>query len=473
MADFYRSRRALSAGSLFFIVFFLLAFIALGYFFYIDQGRFWDYSLYIFIPAVVVSLILMIFYFVKRSVSGYVFLLFFLIFLTLTILSSFIGPFALINSARDSYENSDYSSAISDYEEILEKYPASRYALEASENIAQAYYLNGDHENAIKYFQRAVEDGIVDGESIEIIKILADSNLKLAEHYFDQKEFAAAAEYYLKTVVDLEEITEKYPDTNDAFIASYKIPEYLYQAASSAGSANLWEKSKEILEDAIKDYPESEYLNQLKDLLFYNILRHANLLKSNDENRESLEVFLEIFDLDEQLRTEKQSDISYYRRYLFENTPSGTLVQLANEMYYSAEYEKAMFIYDYILENFPDYENTILENVIEARIKIIQKDIHEMIVESDPVGSFASEETSKVIIENRTDYDLTQYISGPEYRLIRVEKNSKTEIEISSGSYRIAAELDNPDMYPFYGEITYEEGNIYRQVYELKEEESS
>ena len=144
MADYYRSRRALSAGSIFFIVFFLLASIGLGYFFYIDQGLFWDYSLYVFIPAVVISLILMIFYFVRRNVSAYVFLLFFLIFLTLTILSSFIGPFALINSARDNYENDDYVSAIRDYEEILEKYPSSRHALEASDNIAYAHYLNNN-----------------------------------------------------------------------------------------------------------------------------------------------------------------------------------------------------------------------------------------------------------------------------------------------------------------------------------------
>ena len=271
----------------------------------------------------------------------------------------------------------------------------------------------------------------------------------------------------------LEDMIEKYPDTNDAFIASYKIPEYLYKAASLASSANLWEKASEILEDAIEDYPESEYLQQLKDLLFYNILRNANFLKSNGENRESMEVFLNIFDLEEQLRKEKQSDINYYKKYLFENTPASTLVQLANEMYYSAEYTKALFLYDYILEKYPDYENTVLEKVIQSRINSIQEKTYEMILESDPVGSFASEETSKVIIENRTEYDLIQYMSGPEYRLVKLEKNSETEIEIISGAYRIAAELDNPDLYPFYGEITYEEGNIYRHVYEIQEEESS
>ncbi len=472
MADYYRSRRALSAGSIFFIVFFLLVSIGLGYFFYVDQGLFWDYSLYIFIPAVVINLILMIFYFVKRNISGYVFLLFFLIFLTLTVLSSFIGPFALINSARDSYEKNAYISAISNYEEILEKYPSSRYSLEASENIAHAHYLNNDYEDAIIYFEKAAEDGVIDGESLEIKKILADSNLKLAEYHVKQKDLAIASGYYLKTVTQLEDIIEKYPDTNDAFIASYKIPEYLYRAAFTASSADLWKKASVILEDAIEDYPESEYLQQLKDLLFYNILRNANYLKSNGENRESIEVFLKIFDLEEQLRTEKQSDINYYKKYLFENISAGTLVQLANEMYYSAEYSKAMFIYDFILENHPNYESTVLEKVIISRINIIQENTYEMIMESDPVGSFASEETSKVIIENRTEYDLTQYMSGPEHRLIKLEKNSKTEIEIVSGSYRIAAELDNPDLYPFYGEMTYEEGNIYRHVYEIQVEES-
>ena len=473
MADFYRSRRTISAGSVFFIVFFLLACIAIGYFFYIDQGRFWDYSLFIFIPLVVICLVLMIFYFVKRSVSGYIFLLFFVIFVTLIILSSFIGPFALINSAGESYKSGQYNSAISDYREILDRYPNSRHALEASEKIARAHYLNGDYIEAVEYFQKAIEKGAIDAGSIETKNTLAEINLKLAEYYQEQKDFENALKYYLGTVRYLEEIIENFPDTNDAFIAGYKIPEYLYRAASNASSAGLWEKSNEILEQAIEDYPESEYVKQLKDLLFYNILRNANELKDSGENKKSIEVFIRIFELEDQLIKEKQADIDYYKKYLFETTPAGILVQLANEMYYSAEYDKAMFIYEYILENHPDYENAILENVIDTRIRIIQKNIHETIVENEPAGSFAGEETAKVTVENRTEYALTQYMSGPEYRRITLEKNSKAEIEIASGSYRIAAEMDNPDMNTFYGEITYEAGKIYRQVYELEEVDSN
>ncbi len=473
MMDSYRSRRALSAGSIFFIVFFILVSIGAGYLFFIDQGIFWDYALYFCIPVVVINLILMIFYFVKRSISGYIFLLFFLVFLTIIVLSSFLGPFALINSARESYDNEKYGNAITDYKEIIDKYPGSRHAKEASERIAYSYYMSGDYENAMYYFIKAIDENIINGDSLEVKKILADSNLRIAEGYFNQKDFEKASEYYLETSQRLKEIADSFPNTNDAFIADYKIPEYMYQAASSAGFAKLWEKSNEILHNIIEDYPDSEYSEQSKNLLFYNILRNSSELKSNGEDRQSIETFTMIFDLDRELLEQKKSDIDYYIKYLLGDAPATILVQIANEMYYAADYGKAMFIYDYLLENHPQYENTILKNVVGNKIMVVQKSTYETLEASDPVGSFAGEETSRIIIENRTDNALVQYMGGPEYLLLRFEKQSKTEIEIAAGAYKIVVEFDNPDIYPFYGEITYEAGKTYRQVYELKEEENN
>ena len=121
--NLYSNRKSVSGGSIVFIVLFFLIFIGVGYLFFIDKGKFWDYLPFICIPSLVITLILLIFYFIKRNSSGYIFTIFFLIFLTGMILSSIFGPFALVNSATEEYSVKNYKEAITDYKKILDDLP--------------------------------------------------------------------------------------------------------------------------------------------------------------------------------------------------------------------------------------------------------------------------------------------------------------------------------------------------------------
>ena len=67
------------------------------------------------------------------------------------------------------------------------------------------------------------------------------------------------------------------------------------------------------------------------------------------------------------------------------------------------------------------------------------------------------------------NYCLTTYLKGPEYKIIKVEKNSTIEIEISAGIYEAASELSNPDVLHYYGKVTYDEGQRYREEYTITE----
>ncbi len=133
----YSSRKSISGGSIVFMVLFFLVFIGAGYLLFIDKGKFWDYLPFICIPSLVITLILLIFYFIKRNSSGYIFTIFFLIFLSGMILSSIFGPFALISSAAEEYSGKQYTEAITDYKKILDTYPNSKYAKEALVNISE------------------------------------------------------------------------------------------------------------------------------------------------------------------------------------------------------------------------------------------------------------------------------------------------------------------------------------------------
>ncbi|GAH66879.1 unnamed protein product, partial [marine sediment metagenome] len=68
------------------------------------------------------------------------------------------------------------------------------------------------------------------------------------------------------------------------------------------------------------------------------------------------------------------------------------------------------------------------------------------------------------------EFDLTVYLKGPEYKIIKVEKNSTSdEIKINAGTYEAASELSNADILPYYGEVTYEEGQKYREKYPISD----
>ena len=56
----YRRRARIDAGSIFFIVIFLMASAVIGYFAFTDKGKFWDILPFICIPVIIISLILVV-----------------------------------------------------------------------------------------------------------------------------------------------------------------------------------------------------------------------------------------------------------------------------------------------------------------------------------------------------------------------------------------------------------------------------
>jgi TolA-binding protein len=466
----YKSSRNVGAGSIFFIVLFILVLIGSGYLFYSDKGKFWDFLPIICIASVVINLILLIFYFIRRSGSGYIFLLFFLIFLAGIILSSFFGPFALYNSGMDNFDNKKYREAAVNFKNILDEYPNSKYADDSLKKIAQSFYLNGDYKEAVFYYEEAIDKKIIDDKSLEVKKIFADCFLKMAERNYDTNDYTGAADNYLKCVEYLMDITLNYPDTNEAFIAKYKIPEYLFEAASNFSRGKEWEKSQEILQNIIDNYPESEYWSKSNELLFNILIGSANELKNDKKYKEAVFEFLNVFNLQEDIKNSKKYEINYQKEIIFSNIPPYILIQVANEEYSKNDYETALFIYDYILKEFPENEASILVNVVNCKIKITVASTYESITATKPTGIFSKSGLSKITFENKTAYNLTLFIGGPDYNIIRLEKETKLEVELKSGTYKIVAELQGSGVNPFYGEITYEDGKKYREIYKLEEE---
>jgi len=465
----YRRKYRIGPGSIFFMILFILITIGIGYLFYMDKGNFWDILPFVCIPAIIISLILTIFNFTRRTRGSSFFIVFFILSLTGLILSNFFGPSALKNKADKSFDNKDYSQSINYYNTLLNNYPNSKLADNALKKISDAYYYNNDYTEAITYFKKAIDSEIFRSDNLEIKNKLEKCYTKLAEDYYKNEKYSQSAESYLNAVEVLEDIKSNFPDTNEAFVAIYNIPEYLYNAALNFNKTENWGKSIETLENIINNYNDSEYFNSAGILLFDTYINRAVELVSKHDNTKGVEEFLKIFDLEVQNNSYNKIP-DYKKREVFANIPPNTLKNIARDKYNSGSYKKALFLCEIIVEYNPELEEEINPLLIDSKLKLIASSNHNLPVPAVPGRKFWGPEKSILIIENNTEFVLTVYLKGPEYKIIKVEKNSTSdEIEISAGIYESASELTSPDILPYYGEVTYEEGQKYRVKYPISD----
>jgi len=459
----YRRRGRVGPTAIFFAVLFTLATIGLGCLLYLDKGKFWDLLPPISIIIIVASLILAVFNFVKRTAISYIFILFFITFLSGLILSSIFGPFAAYNEAKKNFDATQYTESIDKFKIILDDYPNSKYADDSLENISYAYYYGGNYKKAILYFEKAIDQNIIQSSDFEIKNIFADCYLKLAENYYNEKKYTESAGNYLSAIEILSDIIVNFPDTNEAFISTYKIPEYLYNTAKCYRYNNDLDSAIKILTNIINSYPESKCAADANLLLFSTYIDKSMELKNSHKHKESVEEFLKILDLEYQNNYGYM--LNYYKEKIFSDVPPDILKDTAKNMYQQCEYEKALFICNAAIDYNPEFEEEFTQYIVNCKTKIITSSSHDEIKQPEPTRKIYSPEMSRLVVENNTSFDLTVYFDGPEYRIEKLEPDSKIEIEIKAGKYSIAAELKTSEITPYFGIITYEENQKYLQPF--------
>ena len=460
----YRKKYRLDPGSIFFIVLFVLTVIGMGYLSYLDKGKFWDLLPFVSISAIIISLVLIIFNFIRRTRGSTFFIFFFIFFVTGLVLSNVFGPTALSYKAEKSLNNKNYQQSIGYYKTLLNNYPNSKLSANALKDISFAYYSNNDYLEAIDSFKKAIDSEIFTDGNLEIKNILVECHMKLAKDYYEKKEYEKSADSYLDAVEVLEEIKINFPATNDAFIAIYKIPEYLYNAAMNFNRGQDWGKSIEALDYLINDYNDSEYFDKADYLLKEVSIKKAAELVENHEYREGVETFLNILNSDS--ISYDHNDISdYKKRGVFFNISADILEDIAVDNYNSGNYKKSLFLCETIIDYYPQMEVEMNPLLIDSKLNLVSSSAYNPLEPPNPERKFWGPGKSVVIIENNTGFDLTIYLKGTEYIIIRVEQNSTIEVEINAGTYEAVSESRDPDSLPCYGSLTYEEGQRYRDEY--------
>lgn len=67
----------------------------------------------------------------------------------------------------------------------------------------------------------------------------------------------------------------------------------------------------------------------------------------------------------------------------------------------------------------------------------------------------------RLTIENGTQYELRVYLSGPAARSVSIQAGASAVLDLAAGSFKLAAEIPNSSILPFYGEQTFNNGTAY------------
>lgn len=116
---------------------------------------------------------------------------------------------AVYNQSFDALKAGSYSIAITGFKDFLSNYPQSPLAENAQYWLGEAYYVNHDYDPAAEAFRATLRKWPVGRKA-------ADALLKLGFTQFEQKQFTAARS-------TLTAVTQKYPGTDNARLASEKL----------------------------------------------------------------------------------------------------------------------------------------------------------------------------------------------------------------------------------------------------------
>ncbi len=123
-----------------------------------------------------------------------------------------------------------------------------------------------------------------------------------------------------------------------------------------------------------------------------------------------------------------------------------------------------------LIEISPDLETNLIPAIVTCKINLTKNADFEQLVPSEPSGYFSKKGYSKITIENKMGFEISIYLSGSQYKIIKLGDEGKTEIELESGDYEIVVELAAENRLPIYGKNTYIENKKYKEVFKLAEE---
>ena len=189
--------------------------------------------------------------------------------------------------------NREYISAVGIFKDIIKKNPGTELADESQLNIGKAYYLFGDYKSAFKAYEYMIEQDPGSRRLHEILKmefqigvaqmerdengaikvferiiernplgfIAADSQVKIAECYYQLRQFEEAEASYLS-------VMENYPNSEWVPYAQFRIPYCkLSNIRIQERNYDLLSGSREGFEIYLANNPQGALVSTTKEII--------------------------------------------------------------------------------------------------------------------------------------------------------------------------------------------------------------
>jgi tetratricopeptide (TPR) repeat protein len=386
------------------------------------------------------------------------------------VLSSIFGPYALNQEASRSYESKDYNSAISSYEMLLYHYPTSRHADEALKNISFAYYHDNQNIKALSSLNEAIDVDIIDPQKLLVKQTLSDIYFRLAESHAGNKEYGPAADDYLSSVDLLKQVKTGFPDTNEAFIAAYKIPQYLFYTSQNYIKSENWEAAIGVLEEIVSEYAESDFKKDAASELEDAYLDLASELGSLSEYEDAVSWFIKYLETDPKVKRNFLLDLKIGQ--VFKGAPPGLIKEYADSYYSGRNYHEAVFLYTILIEFNPEYLEETIPPLVDSKIFLTKSTPYNETLQPKRGKYIELESESLLVFKNDTEFSMVSYLKGTTGSyIIHIEAGESAEVQIESGEYELLIEFNTADLLPFFGTRVYDEKRTYTEAFEIEEQE--
>jgi len=388
--------------------------------------------------------------------------------------------------------NGDYGAAVDKYQTLVDKFPDSSYAGEAKGKLlAESYYNWGlalgneqKYGEAAEKYQMALtypESKVFDASEVAVL----DCYYAWGQYLQGEKNYSGTLEKYQAII----EIDKYYPNWSSS-VAEETIPECYYQWGQYLQSQKNFSGAMEKYQFIVDTNAFSnQYQSQAKEAIpscYYEWVSQLVTAKEYDEAIQEYRIILEKYPLTVWASSEKAN--------VLKDVPADVLFTSATKLQQEKSYDIAIRLYETLLQFNPgtQYASQAEEAKIDTEIAKIAEQEHGYLPPPPVIAQGELKGKAELTIVNDTPYQLTIFLSGPITKSIIIQaspdsyvrssppssifspdsifyhapqppESAKREtITLESGTYKMAAKVDDPGTNPFYGELTLIGDNEYQ-----------
>jgi len=359
--------------------------------------------------------------------------------------------FATSCGTTKKYEQTKATNSINAYENYLAKYPKSKYANLAKQDLVKLYEVrdweNTKYANTISKYKEFIS-------KYNNSKFILQANKRISEL---EVQHAWAKAKNNNSIYDYESFLAIFPNSKYAIIAKNKIEqlkeERAWNQAERWGTLNAYE-------NFLTNFPYGDYS-----------LKAAKKIKE-------LEIILPEWE-----KATKKNSVGAYRLFLgkfpyasFATKAKDKLKVLEHKKWTTAKQKNTITLYKNYLSDFPhgafseEAEKRIIDLEVDAIFKGNHGKLPPMSQSSSNFNNHYAE--SEVEVFNNTEYSLTLRYSGPKSKKVIFKPKEKKTFNLHKGTYRVAASVNVSGVRNYAGTEKIIGGMIYESQYYIKSERS-